>query len=393
MTLRRANSSGCFGRRLAAVTIVALLLCSCQSVMPPIAGPQAPDSPALPAGGAAAATNSRGIVPERVPNLGPNVPLCPGPLPIPYDVKCTACASDELLCDGGDHHLPVMVSPEWRLYGLDPQDTVMHFDTLDGRTLVEPSNCVCLYAPRFGAVRSVARLAGSEQIDVPNGMMLPTAVARQQELKIPATSLQRYQARGEVGRRLPEDFVVGVNPVPVSSMLRPVGFQDTFLPFENLRVIRQGIYESDEKARLAQAIEAAIVWTDVQALQVTISGQAAVALTGDQRAQATYAVKDLRKPCLRVIKVASTQTARPGDTVDFTIRFDNLGEQPLGNLVLVDHLTTRLEYVPGSAQSSVETHFTAAPAGDGKTAVLRWEVEEPLEPGHGGLVRFRCRVL
>ncbi|HEY5313403.1 MAG TPA: DUF11 domain-containing protein [Pirellulales bacterium] len=339
-------------------------------------------------------TNGRGIVPERGPNLGPNIPLCPGPPPIPYDVKCTACASDEMLCDGGDRKLPVMVSPDWRLYGLDPQDTVMHFDTLDGRTLVEPSNCVCVYAPRFGAVRNVARLAGSEQIDVPNGMVLPLAAGRQQELKIPATSLQRYQARGEVGRRLPEDFVAGVNPVPVTSVLRPVGFQDTFLPFENLRVIRQGIYQSDEKARLAQAIEAAIVWTDEQALQVTISGQAAVALSGDQRTQATYAVKDLRDhPCLRVLKVASTQTARPGDTVDFTIRFDNLGDQPLGNLVLVDHLTTRLEYVPGSAQSSVETRFTGTPAGDGKSSVLRWEVAEPLEPGQGGLVRFRCRVL
>jgi len=380
------------------VVAAALVLCSCQSAVQrgdtsPMPGPPttaAASAASLPAGAMAGLEASPPALPCPT---GIDCP-CPGPLPIPYDVKCTACASDELLCDGGDRKLPVLVAPDWQLYGLDPQDTVMHFDTLDGRTMVQPSNCVCVYAPRFAAVRSVARLAGSEQIDVPSGMMLPTAAARQQELKIPASSLQRYQARGEVGRRLPEDFVARVNPIPVSSALVPVGFQDTFLPYENLLVIRQGIFASDEKARLAQSIEAAVVWTHGQAVQVTISGRRAEPMTGDQRAQATYVVKDLRHcPKLQVLKVASTQTARSGDTVDFTIRFDNVGDQPLGNIVLVDHLTTRLEYVPGSAQSSVETRFTSGPADDGKSLVLRWEIVEHLDPGQGGLVRFRCRVL
>jgi uncharacterized repeat protein (TIGR01451 family) len=376
--------------RWAALAAAALTLCSCQSSMQ--RGETRAPAAALPAGATAMATDAPPCPALPCPT-GIAYP-CPGPLPIPYDVKATTCASDELLCDGGDRKLPVLVAPDWRLYGLDMQDTVVHFDTLDGRTMVEPSNCVCVYAPRFGAVRSVARLAGSEQIDVAGGMMLPTAAARQQELKIAATNLQRYQARGEVGRRLPEDFVARVNPIPVSSALVPVGFQDTFLPFENLRVIRQGIFESDEKARLAQAIEAAVVWTEEQALQVTISGRRAEPMTGDQRAQDTFSVKDLRHcPKLRVLKVASTQTARSGDTVDFTIRFDNLGDQPLGNIVLLDHLTTRLQYVPGSAQSSVETRFTSGEAEDGKSLVLRWEIVEPIDPGNGGLVRFRCRVL
>ena len=62
--------------------------------------------------------------------------------------------------------------------------------------------------------------------------------------------------------------------------------------------------------------------------------------------------KVARKPKLRIIKVASTQTAIPGETVDFTLRVDNIGTQVVGNAVILDSLTTRLEYVPDSAQSS-----------------------------------------
>lgn len=406
MTGQPGGLRTCTVRPMAAIAAIALGLCSCQSISyvdpnQPASG-QVPPTPlqAAPPPGSAGLPpapvppSAEAIAAGAIPPALPPAACCPQPLPIPYDVKSTACYGDELLCDGGDHHLPVMVAPDWKIYGLEMRDTVAHFDTIDGRTLVQPSNCACVYAPRFGAVRSIARIGASEQIELAGGMMMPAAPANQQELAIPASSLQREQLQAEATRLLPEDFITQQNLVPVSSVLRPVGFQDQFLPYENLRVIRRGILESDEKARLARAVEAAIVWTENEALQVTIMGLKGEPLIGDQRAQVTYTVKDLRNhPCLRVIKVASTQTARSGDTVDFTIRMDNLGDQPLGNIVLLDHLTTRLEYVPGSAQSSVETRFTSTPAGDGKSIVLRWEVAEPIVPGQGGLVRFRCRVL
>ena len=89
--------------------------------------------------------------------------------------------------------------------------------------------------------------------------------------------------------------------------------------------------------------------------------------------------------------MASAQSASPGETVDFTIRFDNIGDQPLGNIVLVDNLTTRLEYVADSAQSSVPAKFSSQ-ANSGESLVLRWEITNPVEPNQGGLVRFRCKV-
>ena len=96
-------------------------------------------------------------------------------------------------------------------------------------------------------------------------------------------------------------------------------------------------------------------------------------------------------PRLRVIKLASTRTARPGEFVEFTIRFDNMGDQKIGNVTLVDNLTTRLEYVEGTAESSLAADFTTNP-NDGDSLLLRWEFIDPLPAGQGGVVRFRCRV-
>ena len=168
-------------------------------------------------------------------------------------------------------------------------------------------------------------------------------------------------------------------------------FQDAFLPYENITVIRTGQYANNEKARLAAAVQAAITWTADQAVQVVIDNKAAQVVTGDRRAQATYVVDDFRQPKLRVIKVASTQTAVCGETIDFTIRFDNVGTQVLGNVVILDSLTSRLEYEPNSAQSSLEASFNVEP-NDGNSLVLRWEIDKPIEPGDGGVLRFRCRV-
>ena len=96
-------------------------------------------------------------------------------------------------------------------------------------------------------------------------------------------------------------------------------------------------------------------------------------------------------PKLRVVKVASTQFAEPGDEVAFTIRFDNIGNQTIGNVTIIDNLSPRLEYVADSAQCSLAAEFFTEP-NDGDSLVVRCEVSDPLEPGAGGVVRFRCRV-
>ncbi len=94
---------------------------------------------------------------------------------------------------------------------------------------------------------------------------------------------------------------------------------------------------------------------------------------------------------LRICKIASRKDARPGETVEFTLRFDNVGGQAIGNVTVIDNLTTRLEYVEGSQECTLKANF-AAVENQGSSLVLRWEIEDPIEVGEGGVIRFQCRV-
>ena len=96
-------------------------------------------------------------------------------------------------------------------------------------------------------------------------------------------------------------------------------------------------------------------------------------------------------PTLRVCKLASKISAKSGDTVDFTIRFDNIGRNRIGNVTIIDNLSPRLEFVDGSAECSVRAEFKTE-ANDAGSLVMRWEIVEPLEAREGGLIRFQCRV-
>lgn len=333
------------------------------------------------------------------PGYQPRLHAPPGP-PLPYDVAGPWAPAGiarpwppmEYLRDGGDGGAPVAVSPNWEVYGLEPEDTVAHYDTLDGHTLVQPSNKVAIYAPRFGAVRVVTRIAAHEQVHRASGVAFGEQLVKHDLVSAPTTTLQRTQARGGIGTRMTSAYRTRQGNGAISTSLVANGFQDTFLPFEDLAAIRDGSFDQAEKARLAEGIAAARIWSQDLSVQVAIDGRAAAAHVQNERVEEIFTVKDLRNsPRLRLIKVASTQTAQPGDTVDFTLRFDNVGDQPLGNIVLIDNLTTRLEYVPDSAQSSVPSQFSVEPNETG-SLVLRWEIDEALEPGEGGIARFRCRV-
>jgi uncharacterized repeat protein (TIGR01451 family) len=94
---------------------------------------------------------------------------------------------------------------------------------------------------------------------------------------------------------------------------------------------------------------------------------------------------------VRICKLASRKAALPGDTIDFTIRFDNIGTDLAGNVTIVDNLTTRLEFVPGSAQCTLDAEF-ASQENEGETLVLKWKIKDALRSGQGGVIRFQCRV-
>jgi uncharacterized repeat protein (TIGR01451 family) len=384
---------------------VALVACSCRAV------PQARDIPQPPgeagpshrasASTVAHASDAADAVAQAAeahPNL-PNECIVDTGIPLPITNVpnwsppgiAGPWPHDEYLCDGGDREVQANVGPNQQIRGLELEDTVAVYDTLEGEVRIEPSNRVCLYAPRFAAVRQVSGAAQNEQADQPIGVERPLSPVLHQDDQLATTAVQPQQPVGQIGRKQPSIERVGEGAIGAETLQPIAALEGGFAPHEDFLVMRHGVMSNAERAQLATAVDAAIAWTHDQAVQVVLDGRAAVEFTGDQKAQATFRVDVPNHPCLRVIKTASTKVARPGDIVDFTVRFDNLGDQAIKKVVLIDNLTTRLEYVAGSAQSSRPATFSTD-ENEGESLVLKWEFADPLPAGDGGLVRFHCRV-
>lgn len=431
------------------VLLIALLLCSCRSVSSPavarrsmpsstsvnepaasapvVAAAQATPAAAQPIPAAAPSSASLADASERSPiqqvaytppalpsdawTGGPASPppgsyppaSCPPGTPgesqrvvypnpwTPDGLKCP-WPSDEYIFDGGDRLIQATVARDWTVRGLDNEDTIVHYDTRDGKTIVKPSNCVPIYAPRFAAVRKVYGIELHEGREHIAGVEKPIRINSQDTSLLATTAIQPQQPILQHGIKTSVRLRERLRGVGVEAALLPRGVESGFLPHEDFLLIKRGEYDLSEKARLTSRIQAAYQWAKDQSVQVTIEGQLAHEGKGNNKAAETLMYElPPGKPCLRIVKVASKSEAQVGDTIDFTIRFDNMGDQKIGNVTIIDSLTTRLEYVPDSAQCTQKANF-ATVENEAESLVLRWEIQEPMRVGEGGIIRFKCKV-
>jgi uncharacterized repeat protein (TIGR01451 family) len=250
---------------------------------------------------------------------------------------------------------------------------------------------VCVYAPRFAAVRRVESLIAHErrlQVDM---AIEDTALASADEAQPVATSTQRHAVAINRGERPPNLFRSRQQAAEFQNLQAATDVYDSLAAYANLEIIRTGQLDGSDPALVKRSVQAAVVWNGDQAAQVVFSNRQAVAVVGLKQPGMVYQTDEPNSPRLRLVKLASTHHALPGDEVEFTLRFDSIGDQTIGNVTIVDNLATRLEYVPNSAKSTVDSGFSAVPNGAGST-VLRWEIKDPIEPGDGGVLQFRCRV-
>jgi uncharacterized repeat protein (TIGR01451 family) len=298
---------------------------------------------------------------------------------------------DEYLRDGGDQGTPAGAGRNWEVRGLEVDDTVAHFDTLDGRTVVVPSNEVYLYSPRFGAVRQVVSVEINEQMQAVRTVHRSDGLLTPQRTQRAGAAKQNLQAENQIAALPAQAFRRKQYDGAVSTALGPQGFSDAFKAYEDLALVRKGKMEMADLALLARSAEAAAMWTHTRAVQVILDGRGPMELVEDQKTLALMTTLPPGNPRLRIVKLASTSAALPGEEVWFTLRFDNVGGQVIGNVTVIDSLDTRLEYVAGSAQCSRAAQFSTEP-NEGGSQVLRCEISDPLKPGEGGIVRFRCLV-
>lgn len=341
------------------------------------------------------------------PNDGCNYCAGPTTCAVPDPAAAPTYWNDqEYLYDGGDRGDRARVDLDWSVKGLDSQDTIAHYETLDGKVCVTPTNRVPVYAPRFAAVRKVtgliaaSRAVGAERILEPNG----PAVKRTNDLA--GNVAHPVGPNSKDGVKLIDGFHDRNKGVAAEGRMPIVGISNLAQAFQNIEAIKLGLRRDDLPPALGKYLQNAQAWVNPESLSVMLEGKEAIQLRDTKGPQDVHVYEMEPGKCsLRICKAASHAVASPGDEINFVIRFDNVGVKPIGNLVILDSLTTRLEYIDRSQQcvlsiasakgdsnrSDIKVNFSITENEAGST-VLRWEADTPLDTGDSGVISFRCRV-
>lgn len=324
---------------------------------------------------------------------GPGAADLGGPLALTAIPDDGAHLYDEYLCDGGDLRPKAGIDPYGELVNVDPMDTVAEYRTRVGGRRVVESNRVCVFAPRYIEVirrtavegyeaRQLAGLVERDRMD--EQMVGVTADAERTRYDRPAGARMRMRPSGLSSEQWSGNFL---EILALAGTERRIGWAQT-TGLDKLRGL-----SNSERALLLRRVDIAQRLTQVQFPQVVgmVSGVGEVRAYWNPVEVVAVETPPKRPGRLLLEKLASTDKADIGDTVEFEIRYTNIGEETIDSVAIVDSLLARLEYVPQSASSSRDAVFTAQENEVG-SQVLRWEIKETLKGKESGEVRFKVRV-
>ncbi|MDR1484945.1 MAG: hypothetical protein LBT09_09000 [Planctomycetaceae bacterium] len=312
---------------------------------------------------------------------------------------------EEYLADGGDgnngdnggrhRNAKVTVSEDWLVRNLEVGDTAVHYDTVDGRTVVGASNRVHIYSPRFGAVRKVEGVVNTGHISYTASLNHQQGTGTGKSAERTDQTAQEFVAgytRGRDDLRGVRSRIIGAG---VGAKEGVIGYSNAIGVMSYSDALCSMNLGSAEIIHLAEGCENARVWQAAEGVKVKATYSTPMSATTTDGVGQLFKIDDAGitgKSQLRLIKVASKRAAKSGDVIEFTLRFDNLGTEPLGNITIMDNLTTRLEFIPDSAVSSVPSGFLVE-SNVAASLTLRFEITEPLESGKFGVIQFKCKVL
>ncbi|MDM4019059.1 DUF11 domain-containing protein [Roseiconus lacunae] len=297
----------------------------------------------------------------------------------------------EWLCNGGDQPPAAALLASDRVAGAEPQDAIVHYTTEAGDIKIAASNPVCLYSPRFGAVRQVySAVAGEKSIGLgktylpvgPGGVGLsqPSLAINDVDELSHANVSKRVDAMRDRNRGVPVENIVG-----------PVFFEDVWQVLAALD--RQALIQLNESqiAILQRGAVAAQSWMIRDAVEVMIESMAPPTLIRDAAVEGfvEYDFPDAGR--LQVVKVADRDHAVQGEEVNFAIHLRNVGDSPVDHIELVDNLVARLEYVADSQKSDRPAEFSKA-LNDVGSETLTWTLRDALPVGETITIEFTCKV-
>jgi len=298
---------------------------------------------------------------------------------------------DEYLFDGGDRGDPVHYSGYDKLE-LDTEDTIAEYVDHVGESHLTKSNRVAVYSPRFGAVRTISGVESGVSIEKLGSASdaflqgnLKNRVAATQHAGRDQSDAVRVRSRAS---GLGNDSV----PAAVEQRALPTAHVKLLNLYEDLAFTRTGELLESEKARIDFGVQAAQAWTRVEFPVIAAVSSAGMEVDATFKAADLTGSEDMRRPGrLRILKLADKKTASPGDTVAFTIRYDNLGDLDLEEIVIVDNLTPRLEFVEGSITSDRPGELFLED-NDAGSLILRFKIEGNLSGRTGGVITFHTKV-
>ncbi len=216
------------------------------------------------------------------------MPLCP-PI-VPGWIGGAAIAPipkhypDEYLCDGGDRAYPVRYDLNLRL-GLDTEDTVAEYTDHTGVPHVKPTNKVCVYAPRFGAMRSISspvlgtsvdKLASADKFLRGAGMRNRDATGIHKQ----HVTLGNYRTRERAS-----DIDVDARLSAVDHTQYIALNTKLINTFQDLQFIQTGQLVQTDEVRLAKGVQAATLWTQTQFPVIAAQTEQAQEVTSEFNAQ------------------------------------------------------------------------------------------------------------
>ena len=312
---------------------------------------------------------------------------------------------EECLHDGGDGRNRAAFDGNGQLAGVEPEDTVAEYTDSYGRRHVTHSNRVCLCVPRFAVLRCETPLSRYNGVA---GVSDARKVQFQRHFDVltpPLLTRNAEQLKGERGRERPSinQAVTATLGVTHYEILDAMDMQLGSIALLGTKAAQT--LSEIERTRLVKQMQLARQLSSRENVQatgsVTVTSVVGRIEAGARIVQAEAETRDLtvccnEVPCppdkpLVLIKCADRQSAQVGDVVTFVLKYSNHGGKPIADVAVTDSLTTRLEYIPGSAQSDRPAVFTTQ-ANEAGSLVLRWEITGRLMPGTSGVVRFQARI-
>jgi len=302
--------------------------------------------------------------------------------------------SDEYIFDGGDRNAPAGYVDGQRS-GFDSEDTVAKYTDHTGDARTTPSNRVAVYAPRFGSVRTVTGLQADTKVDRAAGARdsqgignIKTGNAAQENVH--DTILSGLEARNRV------DGMEAATPAMQTRRTdSPEQNRKVDEGHEGRHYSSYGLMERHQSPVLQQQIQNAIAWTRDQYPVLTASTTNASSIKATFKVQQTIGLEDQRKTKgnIHVVKLADRDMAQSGDTITFTIRFENTGDFDVYDVSVVDNLTPRLEYVSGSAKIDGQHPGEVIVEDNGEgSSILTFNLDEALKGHDRGEITFEARV-